>query len=173
MFAQLCLSATAIALLAGPVPTDPGKRVEAAVQSLDPGDSVRYEAALADLERAGAAALPALRSLLADETRFGESPALLETLVKAGGDASVPILEQLLRDEKVYWNNLGMNLDDPAKVSMVRVERLVAILHRLAALGYRDRVDLVRGVRDQFADHPLLRDVSEVIEAVNAVLSRP
>ena len=118
------------------------------------------------------ASLEELRSRAAEEAYFSESPAILNALVKAGGTAAVPILEQLLRDDKTYWNNLGLNLDDAEKIPAVRVERTLAILHHLATLGYSDREQVVRGLRDQFADHPLLQRHLRIIEASDGIVSR-
>ena len=118
------------------------------------------------------AGLEELRSRASEEAYFHESSAILQTLVNAGGKSTVPILEQLLRDERTYWNNLGLNLDDAEKIPAVRVERTLAILHHLATLGYSDREQVVRRLRDQFADHPLLQRHSRIIEAADGIVSR-
>jgi hypothetical protein len=124
------------------------------------------------LQECDMAALPVLQSQLADETCMDRHRDMLDSLVRTGGARALPILERLLRDEKVFWNNLGMNLDGPAKLSAVRVERLVALLHHLAVLGYRDRDQLVRDVRDRFRDHPVLcAEGQSVIAAAQTVLA--
>jgi hypothetical protein len=97
-----------------------------------------------------------LRSLLADETQMDRHREALDRLVRAEGTAAIPTLEALLRDERTFWNNLGMNLDEPAKLPAVRVVRLATILHHLAALGYRDPEHLVRDVHERFREHPVL-----------------
>jgi hypothetical protein len=148
------------------------ERARAIEPFVDPADPVRHEKALAALADCGPAALEVLRPLLVEETRFGESPSLLKTLVKAGGDKAVPILEHLLRDEKTYWNNLGMNLEDPDKIPAARIDRILAILDQLTALSYRDHARLVGDLRDQFRDHPVLGTCGPVIEAAGAILSR-
>ena len=51
----------------------------------------------------------------------------------------------------------GMNLDEEAKLPSRRADHLAAILRHLHAQGYRDPHQLVRDVRDQFLDHPILR----------------
>jgi hypothetical protein len=156
------------------------ERAQALASRLDPADPTRYADALAALQNCGPAALPVFRTLLADETRFRESPLLLDSLVKAAGKTAIPVLEDLLRDEKTYWNNLGMNLDDPDKIPAIRADRLVAILRHLAALGYRDRYQLVRDLRDQFRDHPVLNEYGRtggsmtdcpILEAANRLVS--
>jgi|SRR6516162_8135130 len=113
-----------------------------------------------------------LRSRASEEAYYHESPAILKALVDAGGKSAVPILEQLLRDEKTYWHNLGLNLDDADKISAVRVERSLAILQHLAAVGYADRDHVVRDLRDQFRDHPLLQRQTRIIDAADALLAR-
>ena len=99
----------------------------------------------------------------------------LATLVEAGGENSVGELERLLADERVYWNNLGMNLDDERKIDRPRVQFLGEILHHLGKFTYRDEQGLVRAVRDQFRDHPLLgrSTPSPIVEAADAILARP
>jgi hypothetical protein len=75
----------------------------------------------------------------------------------------------------VYWNNLGMNLDDEGKIDRKRVAFLVEMLGHLRKLDYRDAWALVAAVRDQFRDHPLLGDrggPSPVVAAADAILSR-
>lgn len=125
--------------------------------------------ALADPAQRGATLVP----LLADETRMEQHRDLLESLVRAGGMSAVPVLEGLLRDEKTFWNNLGLNLDEPAKLPTVRVERLAAILHHLAVLGYRDPHHLVRDVRDRFRDQPVLREHGQPVIAAAQALAMP
>jgi hypothetical protein len=142
MIAPCCLHAIIALTLAGPVQTD---------------------ARPANLEE--------LRSRAAEQAYFADSPAILNELVKAGGKTAIPILEQLLRDEKTYWNNLGLNLDDADKIPAVRIERTLALLEHLATLGYRDRGHIVRDLRDQFRDHPLFQHETRVIEMAEALLS--
>src|SRR5438105_9614018 len=152
--------------------TDPAMRATALAPFVDPADPVRHQEALDALADCGPAAVEVLRSLAADETHFRESSPILRALVSAGGKAALPVLEQLLRDDKTYWNNLGMNLDDTDKIPVFRIDRLVAILEHLAPLGYRDGDRLVRELRAQFDDHPLLRQQSQIIEAADVILSR-
>ncbi len=152
--------------------TDPAQRAEALVVRLDSPAAGAYAEAIAGWQQCGPAALPVLQSLLADETRMDRHRDLLDCLVGAGGTSAVPVLERLLRDEKVFWNNLGMNLDEPTKLPTVRVERLAAILHHLAALGYRDPEHLVRDVSDRFRDHPVLCEHGQpVIAAARQILA--
>jgi hypothetical protein len=190
LFARICIILLGTASQGGPTfdqaasETDPAKRAEAVLPFLDPADPVRYRDTLNILEGCGKASLPTLQSVLADETRFRESPQLLQTLAKAGGKAAIPVLENLLRDDKVYWNNLGMNLDEPQKIPAARAERLVSILRHLAGMGYRDRHHLVRDVRDRFSEHPILCNYGRsaagdggmsscpVIDAAQTILSR-
>jgi hypothetical protein len=136
---------------------DPAKRAEAVRPFLDAGDPALYCEAHDVLAKCGKAALPVLRDLVADESR-ADRYSFLATLVQAGGKDAVPELERLLADEKVYWNNLGMNLDDKHKIDRPRVEFLVEILTHLRKSGYADRRGLVEAVRDQFRDHPILGD---------------
>jgi hypothetical protein len=114
-----------------------------------------------------------LQSLLADETQMERHCELLDRLVRAEGTAAIPTLEALLRDECTFWNNLGMNLDEPAKLPAVRARRLVAILHHLAALGYRDPEHLVRDVHERFRDHPVLCAHGRPVLAAAQALLQP
>ena len=129
--------------------------------------AVAFALAVAHPCRPGAAEL---RSLLADETCMQQHRDLLDSLVRTEGRAAIPMLEALLRDDVVFWNNLGMNLDEPTKLPAVRVDRLTAVLHHLAVLGYRDPHHLVRDVRDRFRDHPVLcehaRPIAAAAEAI-------
>src|SRR5436305_14425905 len=105
----------------------------------------------------GPAAVPVLQPLLSDETRRDQHPAILESLVRAAGPDAIPVLERLLRDEKTFWNNLGMNLEEPAKLPPGRADQLASILHQLAVLGYLDIHGLDRDAHDQYTDHAILR----------------
>jgi hypothetical protein len=128
---------------------------EAVLPLLDSGDPRVYAEAVDRLTRGGTTALPVLRQLIADEFR-ADRYYFLDTLVRAGGRVSVADLERFLREEKVYWNNLGLNLDDESKVPQPRLRFLIDLLAHLERFGYRDEYGLVRAVRDQFCDHPLL-----------------
>jgi hypothetical protein len=124
-------------------------------------------------EGGGTAVLPELQSRLADETCMERHCELLDCLVRADGKSAIPVLERLLRDDKIFWNNLGMNLDEPAKLPAVRVERLAAILHHLAVLGYRDPLHLVRDVHERFRDHPVLCEHGRAVIAAAQALMTP
>src|SRR5436309_15338088 len=115
MNALLCLSA-AVALSL----TEPTGHAEALVPLLDAPAEGAYAQALAGWQECGKAAVPVLQALLADEARIAQHRDLLDCLVRAGGTAAIPVLQRMLGDEQVYWNNLGMNLDEPAKLSGVR-----------------------------------------------------
>jgi hypothetical protein len=163
---------------------DPARRAEAVLPFLYRGDVSLYLEVHKAWANCGTAALPVLRTLIADESR-ADRYAFLDTLVRAGGKRSVPDLVSLLREEQVYWNNLGMNLDEECKVSQARFEFLVDLLTNLHALAYRDTDGFVRLVRDRFRDHPLLCDfgkernggmpvgVSPVVQAAEAILAHP
>jgi hypothetical protein len=165
------LQADAVAVAARPITADPFRRAEAVVPLLDAGNPRLDAEARRILVQCGTGALPVLRQLIGDELR-PDRFSFLATLVEAGDRASVPYLERLLREEKVYWNNLGMNLDDASKIDRARVQFLVDLLTHLQAFGYRDEQEVVSAVRDQFRDHPLLCTEDRVVEAANALLSR-
>lgn len=160
MFAYLLLGAMVLGL------SDPAQRADAPTAGAD------ADVVVALPDRA-TAALPALQSLLADETCMDRHRDLLDCLVRAGGKSAIPVLEGLLRDDKVFWNNLGMNLDEPAKLPAVRVARLAAILHHLAVLDYRDSRHVVRDVYERFRDHPVLCEHGRVVITAAQALLRP
>jgi hypothetical protein len=163
---------------------DAAKRAEAIVLFLDRGDPSLHVEVHRAWENCGKAALPVLYSLVADESRT-DRDSLLGTLVRAGGKDCVPNLVRLLKDECVYWNNLGMNLDEESKIPQSRVQFLVDLLTHLNVFAYRDNQGLVRGVRDRFRDHPLLCNygkrteagapvgASPVVQTAGAILARP
>jgi hypothetical protein len=155
---------------------DPVKRAEAVLAVYDADPMSHYFSVREVWMKCGKAALPVLRQLIADENRANRYD-FLPILVKAGGKDAIADLERFLRDEQVYWNNLGMNLDQEAQVSRPRFQFLVDVLTYLNELGYRDEHGLVRAVRDRFRDHPLLCSYgtyagpSPVVQTADALLS--
>jgi hypothetical protein len=162
---------------------DPARRAEAVLPFLDRVDGPAYGEVLDVLAACGKPAVSLLRQVVADEDRPGHYD-LLGALVRAAGDDAAAELEALLREERTYWDNLGLNLDDPVKVARPRFQFLVEILTHLRELGYRDEGGLVRAVRDRFGDHPILCDYgkeleqgtpvgpSPVVRAADSILSR-
>jgi hypothetical protein len=158
---------------------DLARRAEAVLPLLDADHGNIYLKVLDVWVGCGKAALPALRSLLADETRSDRS-CLIDTLVRAGGTEALADLEHMLGEERAYWDNLGLNLDEESKISRSRVEYLVTILGHLRQFVYQDRNACVRAIRDRWTDQPILRnygkerpgDPSPVVEAAQAILSR-
>jgi len=163
---------------------DAARRAEAVMPILDAGNGMVYLEVQEVWVGCGKAALPILRVLIADETRSDRS-CLLDTLVRAGGRDAVADLERMLSEERTFWDNLGLNLDEESKVSRARVQYLVDVLGHLGEFGYRDGNAVVRAIRDRFTDQPILRDygkarqgdrrvgTSPVVEAAEAILSRP
>jgi hypothetical protein len=164
--------------------SDVARRAEAVLPILDADNGIVYLEVLDVWVGCGKAALPVLRSLIADETRSDRSN-LVDTLVRAGGEDAVAELERMLGEERTFWDNLGLNLDEESKIPHARVQYLVDVLGHLRELGYRDSKSWVRAVRDRFDDQPILRDYgkarqgdrcvgsSPVVEAAQAILSRP
>src|SRR5258708_4886067 len=75
--------------------SDATKRAEAVLPMLDADNGIVYLEVLDVWVECGKAALPVLRSLLADETRSDRS-SLVDTLVRAGGKDAVAELERML-----------------------------------------------------------------------------
>ncbi len=152
--------------------SDPARRAEAVLPYLDAGDPALYARVLDVWSGCGAPALSVVRSLVDDETRTDRAN-FLDPLCRAAGKDATAELARLLGAEAAFWDNLGLNLDEPAKVAPARVHFLVELLRRLDARGYRDERGLVRAVRDRFADQPVLRECGgTVLSAANAVLAR-
>src|ERR1051325_4559579 len=84
-------------------------------------------------------ALPAqsLRPLIADETRTDRA-LLVERFMDAAGKGAIADLKRWLGEERRFWDNLGLNLDEESKVSRPRFDYLVELLRQLDKLGYRD-----------------------------------
>jgi hypothetical protein len=158
---------------------DPARRAEAVLPYLDAADGLCYGDVLDIWAGCGKAANPVLRQLAADEGR-PDRATFVDALVRAAGKEAIPDLERLLRQERTYWNNLGLNLDEESKVSSARFQCLIAILGRLDELGYRDGQGLVRSIRARFDDHPILRrygtackgELSPVVAVADAILAR-
>jgi hypothetical protein len=163
---------------------DVARRAEAVLPILDADNGIVYLEVLDVWVGCGKAALPALRSLIADETRSDRS-SLVDTLVRAGGQDAVAELERMLGEERTFWDNLGLNLDEESKISRARVQYLVDVLGHLREFDYRDGKSVVRAIHDRFDDHPILREYgkerqgdrrigsSPVVEAAQAILARP
>jgi hypothetical protein len=164
MTKRCCLAGLLVPMFALPAWADPLPNIGATVRDA--------------WEQGRRAALPVVRRLIEDETRPNHYD-LLAALVQLGGKDALPELHRLLREEQVYWHNLGLNVDEDGKISRRRFDYLVELLTRLGELGYRDDQELVRAVRDQFRDHPILGAYatsggsSPVVLAADAILSRP
>lgn len=196
MTKQLCAAVLGVLLLTACVRAEPrevlrkaaaepdaARRAEAVLPLLDAGNGDVYLEVLDVWVGCGKAALPVLRSLLADETR-SDRCSLVDTLVRAGGKDAVAELERMLGEERTFWDNLGLNLDEESKIPHARVQYLVGVLGHLSQFDYRDGNSCVRAIRDRFDDQPILRDYgkarqgdrrvgeSPVIEAAQAILSR-
>src|SRR2546430_616279 len=103
----------------------------------DPFPSIGAAAVRDAWEQGRKAALPVVRRLIEDETRPNHYD-FLGMLVRIGGKDALPELQHLLREEKVYWHNLGLNVDEESKISRRRFDYLVELLTHLGELGYRD-----------------------------------
>jgi hypothetical protein len=196
MMDQLWAACLSVMVLGASVPAEPreelrkaaaepdaARRAEAMLPMLDAGNGMVYVDVLEVWVRCGKAALPVLRGLIADETRCDRS-CLVETLVRAGGTDAIADLERMLGEERTYWDNLGLNLDEESKISGVRIQYLVDVLRYLKEFEYRDGKSWVQAIRARFDDHPILREYgkerqgdrrvgpSPVVEAAEAILLR-
>jgi hypothetical protein len=134
----------------------PADRAAAAGRRLDAGPAA-FVRALDTLQRSGSAPLPVRREALADDARLPSHACLLDAAVAAAGADALPLLAELLGEDYRYWHNLGLNIDDPAKISPARLARLEALLRHLDALGDRDAAGHAAALRSLFATHPIYR----------------
>lgn len=153
MLVPICLT---VALALTP---NAAARADAARRQFDAGPAA-FARALYTLEGCGTDALPVLRDGLFDDTRLPTHRYLLDAAVRAAGRDALPLLADVLRADHGYWHNLGLNIDDPAKVSADRLARLRTLLHHLHALGDRDADGLARDLRELFATHPIYRQAA-------------
>ena len=148
------------------------ERAEAMAHEFGHGSHVQDGAALRAWRECGPAAVPTLRRLVLEESLLPRHEELLETLVAAGGKAAIPVLQEALRDDRLYWHNLGLNIDAIDAVPAARLRRLAAVLGHLAALGASDD-GTVAELHTFFTEHPIYRGHEgsvSVVRAANRVL---
>jgi hypothetical protein len=148
------------------------ERAENAALQFSHGSHAQDRAALRSWRGCGPAAVPVLRRLVLEESLLPRHEELLETLVAADGRAAVPVLQEVLREDWVYWHNLGLNIDTTSAVPAARVRRLEAVLRHLAALGGRDD-GTVAELHAFFTEHPIFgahEDSVSIVRAANWVL---